>query len=73
MLNGCKICMNWRAARDVANMGISGGVADNGAVPDEAFYQAVLRGDYDALETRERLAIDYATAMAEAPRAFVSQ
>ena len=68
VLNGCKICMNWRAARDVKTMGIIDGVVQNGAEPDEAFYQAVLRGNYEALETRERLAIDFATAMANDPR-----
>ena len=68
VLNGCKICMNWRAARDVANMGITGGVAENGAAPDEVFYQAVLRGDYDALDAKERLAITYAETMANDPR-----
>lgn len=70
VLNGCKICMNWRAARDVAQMNIDGGVTVNGDAPDEAFYQAVLRGDYATLAPRERLAIDYATAMANDPRSL---
>ncbi|MGC6475688.1 MAG: carboxymuconolactone decarboxylase family protein [Parvibaculales bacterium] len=68
VLNGCKICMNWRAARDIEKMGIADGVNQNGDAPDEAFYQSVLREDYSALEPRERLAIEYAKQMGAHPR-----
>lgn len=72
VINGCKICMNWRAARDVKTMGISDGVAGNGEAPDEAFYQAVLAGDYEGLSSRERLAVQFAEQMGNAPRALAA-
>jgi alkylhydroperoxidase family enzyme len=68
VLNGCQICMNWRAARDVKAMGITNGVDGNGEQPDEAFYAAVLNGDYSNLSHREQLAITFAIKMGTAPR-----
>jgi alkylhydroperoxidase family enzyme len=70
VLNGCQICMNWRAARDVKAMGITNGVDGNGEHPDEAFYAAVLNGDYAGLSEREHLAIQFAIKMGTAPRAL---
>ncbi len=68
VINGCTICMNWRTARDAGLMGLEQTVADHGPAPDEAFYQAVLAGRDDGLDTREALAARYARAMGENPR-----
>ena len=70
IINGCLICKNWRAARDVGQLGIDSGVIDNGQVPDGAFYQALLDGRQDHLDQRERLAVEYANAMGESPKAL---
>ena len=42
MVNGCKICMNWRSARDINQLGIKGGVVANGEIPEEEFYAEIL-------------------------------
>ena len=70
IINGCLICKNWRAARDVGQLGIASGVIENGQVPDGAFYQALLDGRQDHLDQRERLAVEYANAMGESPQAL---
>ena len=70
IINGCLICKNWRAARDVGQLGIDSGVIENGQVPDGAFYQALLDGRQDHLDQRERLAVEYANAMGESPQAL---
>jgi alkylhydroperoxidase family enzyme len=69
-IKGCLICKNWRAARDVGQLGIDSGVIENGQVPDETFYQALLEGRQDHLDERERLAVEYANAMGESPKAL---
>jgi alkylhydroperoxidase family enzyme len=70
IINGCLICKNWRAARDVGQLGIDSGVIENGQVPDETFYQALLEGRQDHLDEHERLAVEYANAMGESPKAL---
>lgn len=68
VINGCTVCRNWRSARDVSFMGLDTGVIARGPAPDEAFYQAVLANDLDALDPRERLAVLYVQRMGEDPR-----
>ncbi len=68
IINGCIICKNWRAARDVQQLGIHSGVIENGEIPSEAFYQALLDGQHQHLSARERIAVEYANAMGERPR-----
>ena len=72
VINGCTICMNWRTARDAGVLGLTAGVATHGAVPDEAFYQAVLAGNDAPLDPRERIAVRYARAMGENPRGLAA-
>lgn len=67
-INGCKICMNWRAARDVSQFGIEDGVDKNGEAPDEEFYLAILNDDYSELSRQEKLAIQYAKLMGTDPQ-----
>lgn len=68
VINGCIVCKNWRAERDVSFMGVDGGVTRNGEVPDEAFYQAVLASDFSALTDRERIAVQFAQLMGQDPQ-----
>lgn len=72
VINGCIVCMNWRAQRDLALIGVEGGVVeqglDAGPAPDEAMYQAVLNGDLDALSEKERLAVRFSQRMGTDPR-----
>ena len=68
MINGCKICMNWRAARDVSQFGIENGVDKNGDAPDEEFYSALLNDDYSRLSRQEELAVIYAKLMGTDPQ-----
>ena len=70
MINGCIICKNWRSERDVKQLGIHSGVIENGEVPDEAFYRALLDGQHSHLSQRERMAVEYANAMGERPQAL---
>lgn len=72
MINGCKICMNWRAARDVSQFGIENGVDTNGEAPDETFYYALLDGDHSGLSKKEALAARYATLMGTDPQKLSS-
>ena len=59
MVNGCKICMNWRSARDINQLGIKGGVVTNGEIPSE---------NLENLSHREKLAVRYAKEMGENPK-----
>ena len=68
IINGCLICKNWRAHRDVPKLGIEEGVIDNGEIPDEDFYQALLQGDLTRLDKREQLAVEFAQMMGTAPQ-----
>ncbi|HMT44357.1 MAG TPA: carboxymuconolactone decarboxylase family protein [Chakrabartia sp.] len=72
VINGCIVCRNWRAERDVSFMGVNGGVIDNGDVPDEAFYQAVLANDLSALTDKERVAVIFAQRMGNDPQGLAS-
>jgi alkylhydroperoxidase family enzyme len=72
VINGCIVCKNWRAERDVGFMGMEGGVIERGPVPDEAFYQAVLANDFSVLDARERVAVLYAQRMGEDPKGLAS-
>jgi alkylhydroperoxidase family enzyme len=72
VINGCIVCKNWRAERDVALMGLEGELSNRGPIPDEAFYRAVLAGDFSALDNRERLAVLYAQRMGQDPQGLAS-
>lgn len=74
-INGCLICQQFRAARDVQAMFAATGqrpahlVSDNGPAPDEAFYGAVAEWRTSPLfSPREKLAIEYAERFAEEPK-----
>lgn len=68
VINGCTVCMNWRVQRDMALLGIQGGVTDQSDAPDEAMYRAVLDGDLSNLSEKERLAVQFSQAMGSDPR-----
>ena len=68
MVNGCKICMNWRSARDINQLGIKGGVVANGEIPEEEFYAEILSENLENLSHREKLAVRYAKEMGENPK-----
>ena len=68
VINGCIICKNWRAHRDVPQLGIDTGVIRNGDVPNEEFYLALLSDDQSLLSEREQLAVEYAKAMGTSPK-----
>jgi alkylhydroperoxidase family enzyme len=72
VINGCIVCKNWRAERDLQFLGIDGGIAERGPIPDEAFYQAVLSNDLSALDPKERLAVVYAQRMGADPHGLAS-
>ena len=74
-INGCLICQQFRAARDVQAMFAATGqrpdhlVSDNGPAPDETFYAAVPEWRTSPVfSPRERLAIEYAERFAEEPK-----
>ena len=78
LINGCVLCRNMRAERDVGplleSMGGDAGrsiVSRGGPAPDEAFYEEIAdwRGS-DRFDERERLAIEYAERMGEAPQSL---
>lgn len=68
VINGCTVCMNWRAQRDLRILGYDGGVILQDNAPDEAMYQAVLNDDLSALTEKERLAVRFAQKMGTDPR-----
>lgn len=68
VINGCTVCMNWRAQRDLRILGYEGGVIEQGNAPDEAMYQAVLGGDLSSLTEKERLAVRFSQKMGTDPR-----
>ncbi len=68
VINGCLVCKNWRVARDIAGLGIDGGVINNGVAPDEAFYRQLLSEDTEGLDPREKLAVRFARAMGTKPQ-----
>jgi len=74
-MNGCRLCRDFRAARDVpAYLAAIGGapdksIASRGPVPDEAFYANVSRwADYPGFSERERVAIAYAEGLGLDPQ-----
>lgn len=74
-INGCVICQQFRAARDVQLMYFATGqrpdhlVSDNGPAPDEAYYAAVADWRTSSVfSPREKLAIEYAERFAEEPK-----
>lgn len=67
-INGCMICQRWRTARDLA---ATEGVVASGPLPDEAFYAAIEGWrEATAFSERERIAIEFADRMGQAPRSF---
>ncbi|MBP8232521.1 carboxymuconolactone decarboxylase family protein [Rhizorhabdus sp.] len=76
-INGCTICQQFRAARDLGGMfsgtGTRGTVVDNGPAPDEAFYAAVTEWRTSPIYSdRERLAIEFAERFGTEPKSLAS-
>lgn len=77
-INGCKLCLGMRAARDLpGHLERSGGdpsiavTARGGPAPDEAFYEAVRNNDPDGiLSERERLLVEYADRFGTRPKSM---
>lgn len=74
-INGCHVCQNFRAERDLPeffnNFGgnLEQSVASRGEGPDEAFYRNVSNWrEYPEFSERERLAIAYAEDMGLDPQ-----
>lgn len=78
LINGCHLCRDMRAARDLpGHIERSGGSVEKAAKardntpPDERFYAEVLNWRRsDAYNERERLAIEYAERLGEAPQSM---
>lgn len=78
-INGCIICQQFRAARDLGSMFAANGiraegtVAANGPAPDEDFYAAVAdwRGS-TLFSAREALAIEFAERFGTDPKGLAS-
>lgn len=77
-INGCQLCRDMRAERDLpAHLERSGGDAGKAAsirdnqAPDERFYAEIENWrQSDAFSERERLAIEYAERLGEAPQSM---
>lgn len=76
-INGCMVCRAFRAKRDLPdfydaqNLDASKTVIENGAAPDEDFYQNVLNWKtYPGYNDRERIAIEYAERFCLDPQAL---
>lgn len=74
-INGCLVCQGFRAGRDFPQMfeGFGGdletSVYRNGPAPDEEFYAQVENWrDWPGYSERERIAIQYAEGLGEAPK-----
>lgn len=74
-INGCLVCLNFRAARDVpamlASMGADGArsVVDGEAAPDEDFYAAIENWrSSTAFSQRERIAMEFAERFGTEPK-----
>ena len=74
-INGCRVCQNFRAARDLPGYFASFGgapassVIAHGPAPDEAFYRNVANWRSDErYSERERLAIAYSEGMGLDPQ-----
>lgn len=70
VINGCIVCKNWRAQRDLVSLGLDKGVIDQPERPDEAMYQAVLAGDLSSLSPKERIAVRFSQRMGTDPDAL---
>lgn len=78
-INGCQICQQFRAARDVQSI-VSGlgirpdqTVVGNGPAPDEAFYAAVKGWRSSELfNEREKLVLEYAERFATEPKVLAA-
>lgn len=76
-INGCILCRNFRLATDLDDLIARAGAhsaanvgSARGPVPDETFYLAIENWrESDLFSERERLAMEYAERIAEAPRA----
>ena len=79
-INGCVLCLNWRSARDLPayrkaiGKALDHSIAERGdAVPDEAFYAAVLDWRTSPVfSDRERLVIEYAELLGLDPHRAAS-
>jgi len=78
-INGCQICQQFRAARDLGSMFSGVGiradqtVVGNGPAPDEAFYAAVMYWrDADLFSERERLVLEFAERFATEPKGLAA-
>lgn len=78
-INGCRLCQNFRAARDLPGyLNAVGGdasntVANRGAEPDDEFYRNVSNWrTYSGYSERERLAIEFAEAMGQHPQGLAA-
>jgi alkylhydroperoxidase family enzyme len=74
-INGCRLCQNFRATRDLPGyLNAVGGdawdtVADRGPAPGDEFYHQVSNWrTYDGFSERERLAIEFAEGMGLDPQ-----
>ena len=78
LINGCHLCQDMRAARDLpGHIERSGGDARRAAEardntpPDEKFYADIMNWrDSNAYSKRERLVIEYAERLGEAPKSM---
>lgn len=76
-INGCIICQQFRASRDLGGMfagtGTRGTVVDNGPAPDEAFYAEVNDWRNSGMfSQREALAIEFAERFGTEPKALAA-
>lgn len=78
-INGCMVCRAFRAKRDLKDfysaqaIDASGTVIENGAAPDEDFYQNVTNWrTYPGYDARERIAIEYAERFCLDPQGLAS-
>lgn len=76
-INGCMVCKDLRAKRDVPQLYSVAGdpgqklVTDNGPAPDEAFYAAIAEWRTSPVfSERERLAIEFAERFGTEPQAL---
>tara|TARA_B110000114_G_C14789965_1_gene276367 strand:- start:249 stop:578 length:330 start_codon:yes stop_codon:yes gene_type:complete len=60
--------MNWQSKRDVHQMGITGGVINNGEAPDDSLYLNLLNYNLEGLSSRELVAVKFAKAMGTEPQ-----
>jgi len=78
-INGCIICQQFRAARDLSSMFAANGVrtdstvADHGPAPDEAFYASVADWRTSSIYSpREKLTIQFAERFGTEPQSLAA-